>query len=98
MKSWLAWEAFKGKPVNGMVEIAYGTLEKYRNQGIGSSICKHLVDLSIKTDPSVKITARTLPQENYSVRILRKNNFIFKGMVNDPEDGDVWEWEFKTNS
>lgn len=89
---------FKGRPVVGTVEIAYGTFEKYRNQGIGSSICKHLVDLSLATNPSVKITARTLPEENYSVKILRKNNFTFLGTVNDPEDGDVWEWEFKRSS
>ncbi|HTS44924.1 MAG TPA: GNAT family protein [Puia sp.] len=89
--------AFKGKPVNGTVEIAYGTQEKYRNQGIGSAICKLLVDLSLKTDPSVKITARTFPEENFSVRLLRKNNFLFTGIVNDPEDGDVWEWVYQPN-
>src|SRR6187551_1111408 len=89
--------AFKGPPVNGIVEIAYGTFEQYRNQGIGAAICKRLVDLSLKTDHSVRITARTLPEKNFSTRILEKNNFEFKGTVNDPEDGEVWEWEFKSN-
>jgi ribosomal-protein-alanine N-acetyltransferase len=89
--------AFKGQPVNGTVEIAYGTFEKYRKQGIGTSICKQLVDLSLKTDPTVKITARTLPEENFSTRILKKNNFIFSGIVDDPEDGEVWEWVFKVS-
>jgi len=83
---------FKGPPVNGVVEIAYGTDEKYRNQGIGTKICKLLVDLSLKTDPLVKITARTFEESNYSTRILQKNNFIYIGIVNDPEDGEVWEW------
>ncbi|HMQ07347.1 MAG TPA: GNAT family protein [Saprospiraceae bacterium] len=85
---------FKGPPMNGTVEIAYGTFEKYRNQGIGAEICKKLVDLSLKTNPSIRITARTLPEKNFSTRILEKNNFEFVGIVNDPEDGDVWEWEF----
>ena len=89
--------AFKGQPVNGTVEIAYGTFEQHRKQGIGTAICKHLVDLSLNTDPSVKITARTLPEENFSTRILKKNNFIFSGIVHDPEDGEVWEWVFKVN-
>src|SRR5258707_9022491 len=89
---------FKGQPIHGIIEIAYGTFEKYRNQGIGTEICKQLVRLSLKTDPSIKITARTLPEENFSTRILRKNNFIFKGIVNDPEDGEVWEWVFKKNT
>ncbi len=87
--------AFKGKPVNGVIEIAYGTFEKYRNQGIGTLICRQLVDLSLKTDPLVTITARTLPEENFSTRLLKKNDFVFNGKVIDPEDGEVWEWIFK---
>ena len=90
--------AFKGAPRNGVVEIAYGTFEAFRRKGVGTGICKLLVDLSLKTDPAVTITARTLPEKNFSTRILEKNGFIFSGMVNDPEDGDVWEWVYpKTN-
>jgi hypothetical protein len=39
--------------------------------------------------------ARTLPEENYSTKILRKNGFEWQGIVVDDDDGDVWEWEFK---
>lgn len=85
---------FKGPPTNGTVEIAYGTMEEYRKQGIGTSICKQLVDLSLKTDSSIKITARTLSKENFSASILEKNNFICTGTVLDAEDGEVWEWVF----
>lgn len=87
--------AFKGKPVNGTVEIAYGTFEQYRTRGIGTLICKQLVSLSLHTDPAVKITARTLPENNFSTRILAKNGFEYIGTVDDPEDGEVWEWEYK---
>lgn len=87
--------AFKGRPVNNTVEIAYGTMETHRQKGVGTRICKKLVDLSLATDPLVRITARTLPENNYSTKILQKNNFLLLGMVNDPEDGDVWEWEYK---
>ncbi len=87
--------AFKGQPVNGTVEIAYVTFEQFRKQGIGTEICKLLVDLAQKTDPTIRITARTLAEKNFSTRILEKNNFEFIGTVNDPEDGEVWEWEFK---
>ena len=89
--------AFKGKPVNSAVEIAYGTFEAYQNQGIGTQICRQLVALSLATDPSVRITARTLPDNNYSARLLQKNGFILLGTVQDPEDGEVWEWEYKSN-
>jgi [ribosomal protein S5]-alanine N-acetyltransferase len=88
--------AFKGKPLNGAVEIAYGTFEEFRNQGVGAKICKTLVDLSLVTNPTIRITARTLPENNYSTRILQKNKFQFAGNVIDPEDGDVWEWEYKS--
>jgi ribosomal-protein-alanine N-acetyltransferase len=89
--------AFKGAPKDGVVEIAYGTFEPFRQKGVGSEICKQLVDLSLKTDPSVTITARTLPEKNFSTRILQKNGFVFSATVNDPEDGDVWEWVYPKN-
>jgi [ribosomal protein S5]-alanine N-acetyltransferase len=85
----------KGKPVNGTIEIAYGTFEKFRNQGIGTKICKTLVELSMNTDLSIRITARTLPENNFSTGILKKNDFLYIGTVNDPEDGEVWEWEYQ---
>jgi len=86
----------KGKPVNGTIEIAYGTMEHQRQKGIGTAICKLLVELSLKTDPAIRITARTLAEENYSTKILRKNSFELLGTVIDAEDGEVWEWLYKT--
>jgi RimJ/RimL family protein N-acetyltransferase len=83
---------FKGQPINGKIEIAYGTFEAYQKQGMGTAICKELVNVVLKTDPSIKITARTLMEENFSTKILRKNNFTLIGTVIDPEDGEVWEW------
>lgn len=88
---------FKGKPRDSKIEIAYGTFKKYEGQGIGTEICRQLVLLSIKADPSIRITARTLPENNASVRILKRNGFEFIGTVFDEEDGNVWEWEFKAN-
>ena len=87
--------AFKGRPINNTVEISYGTMENHRQQGVGTRICKQLVELSLATDTSVRITARTLPEKSYSTRILEKNNFVLLGFVTDPEDGEVWEWEYK---
>lgn len=86
---------FKGPPINGTVEIAYGTNEAYRNQGFGTKICKQLIDLSLKTDPTIKIKARTFSEENFSAKILLKSNFLCIGTVYDPDDGEVWEWVFK---
>jgi len=86
--------AFKGEPVNGKIELAYGTFPQYRHKGIGNQIVNALVQLSLKTDPSIIITARTLTEENYSARILRKNNFRLLGTIMDEEDGEVWEWVY----
>ena len=77
--------AFKGRPINNTVEISYGTMENHRQQGVGTRICKQLVELSLATDASVRITARTLPEKNYSTRILEKNNFVLLGFVTDPK-------------
>ncbi|MCD6013123.1 MAG: family N-acetyltransferase [Flavipsychrobacter sp.] len=85
---------FKGKPVNGRVEIAYGTFPAHRHKGIGAEICRQLVMLARATNPSITIFARTLPEENHSTSILKKNGFLYKGVVYDPEDGEVWEWEY----
>lgn len=84
---------FKGGPKNGKVEIAYGTFSAFQNQGIGTKVCRELVLLAQKADPSVRITARTLPEPNFSTKILQNNNFTLMGTVFDEEDGDVWEWE-----
>ncbi len=86
--------AFKGQPANGRVEIAYTTFPQYQQKGIGALIAGTLVQLSLKTDASITITARTLPEENYSARILRKNSFKLLGTIIDEEDGEVWEWEY----
>ena len=85
---------FKGAPFKGRVEIAYGTFENFRSQGIGTAICRKLVELALLADPSVLVTARTLPERNHSARILEKNGFRFAGVVDDIDDGEVWEWEY----
>lgn len=87
--------AFKGKPKEGTVEIAYGTFPAYQQQGIGTQICGQLVRLALQTDPTVRITARTIDADNYSTRILQKNDFVCLGQVWDNEDGNVWEWAYQ---
>lgn len=67
--------ACKGKPVNNKVEIAYSTMPRHQHKGIATAICKALVDLALQTDPNVIITARTLPENNYSTKVLQKNGF-----------------------
>lgn len=63
---------YKGKPKDGKVEISFGTLKKFEGKGVGTEICRQLVLLSGQTDPSIKITARTLPENHASIGILKK--------------------------
>lgn len=86
---------YKGRPKDGMVEIAYGTFEEFEGKGIGTGICRQLVELSLRTDPSIRITARTLTDSGASAQILKRNGFIALGLVMDPEDGEVWEWKWQ---
>ena len=90
----VAAAAFKGPPVNNKVEIAYGTFPAYQQKGIGTRIAELLVQTALKTDPWVRVTAQTLKEENYSVKILRKNNFKLIGTAIDEDEGEVWEWEY----
>lgn len=86
---------YKGQPQEGKVEIAYGTFKNFEGKGIGTEICRQLVLLSLQTDPSIRITARTLMETNGSTTVLARNGFKCLGIVFDKEDGDVWEWEYQ---
>lgn len=89
---------FKGRPRNGTIEIAYATFKNHRGKGIGKEICRHLVLTALKADPSIRITARTLPEKNASTSILKRNGFKYLGVVFDEDDGDVWEWEYQKST
>ncbi len=83
---------FKGKPIDGRVEISYGTFKKFEGLGIGTAICRQLVEIARQTDSTLTLTARTLPDNEPSIRILKRNGFEYQGVVFDEEDGDVLEW------
>lgn len=92
---WVGMGGFKGQPKAGTVEIAYGTFPEFEGQGFGTKICKELVQIALQTDPTLRITARTLPEQSASTTILERNNFVCLGPVWDDEDGTVWEWEYQ---
>ncbi len=83
---------FTGQPKNGSVEIAYWTFKAFEGQGIASYTCKELVAISKRTDPTLLITAKTMPEHNASTKILQKNGFEFAEIVQDHEIGDAWLW------
>ena len=87
--------AFKSKPFQGKVEIAYFTFPEYEGKGYGSKMVLSLIEIALKTNPSIRIIAQTLPEKNASTHILRKLEFVYHGEYFHPEDGKIWKWEYK---
>jgi RimJ/RimL family protein N-acetyltransferase len=86
---------FTSPPVGEVVEIAYFTFPDFENRGIATRMAQRLVAIAQECQPSVKIIAHTLKEENASTRVLRKLGFVFTGAVDHPEDGNIWEWSYE---
>jgi len=84
--------AFTSTPKNNIVEIAYFTFPAYERQGFATRMAASLVALARECDPTISVTAHTLPVENASTRILRKVGFVFAGPRVHEEDGPIWVW------
>ena len=85
--------SFKGPPAAGKVEIAYFTFPEFEGKGLATAMAQELMALAERTEPGIRITAQTLPQQNASTRILEKLGFERTGTAVDREVGEVWEWE-----
>ncbi len=85
--------AFKGRPRDNRVEIAYYTLPEFEGRGFASATADALVRIARRASPNIVVTAQTLPAPNASNALLKKLGFVFRGVVVHPEDGNVWEWE-----
>jgi [ribosomal protein S5]-alanine N-acetyltransferase len=86
--------SFKGAPgPDGVVEIAYGIDEPFRQRGYATESAGALVTFAFD-DPRVRLVcAHTLPAAAASGRVLVKCGFTRVGDVVDPEDGLVWRFE-----
>ncbi len=88
---------YKSKPVDGRVEIAYGTAPAHEGKGVATALASELVKLARGENASLAVFAQTLPEENASTSILKKLGFQMMRTVDHPEDGLVWEWELPTD-
>ncbi len=86
---------FKGPPEEGVVEVAYGIDESHQGKGYATEALQGIVPFAIAQPGVTAIRAHTLPETNASTSVLKKNGFTFVGDVIDPEDGEVWRWEFE---
>jgi ribosomal-protein-alanine N-acetyltransferase len=86
--------SFKGPPMDGVVEIAYGIAPDEQGKGYATEAARALVDFA-HTFAGVKLVrAHTLPDGAASKRVLEKCGFQHVGEVIDPEDGLVWRFEY----
>lgn len=85
---------FKGNPnEQNEVEIAYHTFARCESQGYATAMAGELFGIAKKFGDSVGcVVAHTLPEENASTSVLKKNDFTFAGEVVDTEDGNLWRW------
>lgn len=84
---------FNGQPHGGKVEISYWTFDAFQRENVATFACRELIKITQNTDPKLIITAKTAPEKNASTKILEKNGFIFKEIVQDHEIGDAWLWQ-----
>jgi len=84
---------YKGMPdKNGIVEIAYEVVESYRNNGYATEIVSKLIKIAFDDPKVTAVQAHTLAKINASVKVLKKNNFLFIEELEDEEDGPIWKW------
>ncbi len=85
---------FKGQPADdGTVEIAYFTYPEFEGNGYATLMARKLIELATGCATVKRVLAHTLPHTNSSTRVLEKNGMMFVGEVNDPDDGQVWQWQ-----
>jgi [ribosomal protein S5]-alanine N-acetyltransferase len=89
--------SFKGPPVDGVVEIAYGTKAGHEGKGYATEAAQALVDYATTRDEVCLVIAHTLPGGLASKRVLAKCGFKYVGDVVDPEDGVVARFERATS-
>jgi [ribosomal protein S5]-alanine N-acetyltransferase len=85
--------AFKGPPVDGTVEIAYGIDEPHRCKGYATEAANGLTEFALIQDQVHVVRAHSKTDNGPSARVLEKCGFEQRGEVMDPEDGLVCRWE-----
>ena len=85
--------AFKGPPVDGVVEIAYAIEPEHQRQGYATGAARELTQFAFGSGEVRVVRAHTLPDGIASQRVLLNAGFGKIGEVIDPEDGLVWRYE-----
>jgi ribosomal-protein-alanine N-acetyltransferase len=88
----MGFGGFVGEPdKEGVVEIGYLTFPAHEGKGVASAVAAGLVGIA-KSAGLLTVIAHTLPEENPSTAVLRRNGFIRAGETQDADEGTVWRW------
>lgn len=87
---------YKGPPdEQGEVEIGYEIAEPYRNKGLATELAKGLIDNAFRLRAVTSFLAHTPGEPNASARVLTKCGFQKTGVIEDEEEGAIWQWTLK---
>ncbi len=84
---------FKGPPVDGVVEIAYGIDRDHEGKGYATEVAQAFVDYASSNEEVRLLRAHTLPARAASRRVLENCGFRYVGETVDLEDGTVCRFE-----
>lgn len=85
--------AFKAPPKDERVEIACYSFAENEGRGVATAMAQKLIDVVLRNDPALIISAQTPSHESAATRILRKLGFRLRDSLHHPQDGIVWYWE-----
>lgn len=90
---------FKSVPdVNRTVEIGYSVAPNYQGKGFATLAVRQLIEIAIASKLVDCVCAHTLAELNASTSVLKKCGMTKVSESIDPEDGEVWRWEFWADS
>lgn len=84
---------FKGEVgEEGMVEIGYEIAPAYRRRGLALEAAHGMIEYAFIHPQIKRVDAHTLPELNASTGVLEKVGMKHVGTVQDPADGEIWQW------
>ncbi|MFE8703047.1 GNAT family N-acetyltransferase [Cytobacillus sp. FJAT-54145] len=83
---------FKGKPLDGQVEIGYGIIPTAQNKGYATEAVQGLIDWAFSSGKVEKIIAECLIDNAASIKVLEK-----VGMTRSTSNNEMLFWEIVKN-
>ena len=75
---------FKGKPVDGAVEIGYSLVPEAQGRGYATEAARALIGLAFSRPGVSRVIAETFPELTASIRVMEKCGLTFDGPGADP--------------